>query len=132
MYDDPLVPVLPRLSTTIGQDFHVYDGSHIDLTTVGETMILANGSHGPSVGGLKWPTFLFLYGGIITVITAMTPETANGRGSVPLVGDGKIPGIIDFVVESTEEDIPRCRRCFEVVEAVFNCEDCAVVSLCDE
>ena len=30
---------------------------------------------------------------------------------------------------STEEDIPRCRRCFEVVEAAFNCEDCAVVSL---
>ena len=22
----------------------------------------------------------------------MTPETANGRGSVPLVGDGKVPG----------------------------------------
>jgi hypothetical protein len=22
----------------------------------------------------------------------MTPETANGRGAVPLVGDGKLPG----------------------------------------
>merc|ERR550537_1065492 len=45
---------------------------------------------------LKWVTFLFLYGGIITVIVGvytMTPETANGRGSVPLVGDGKIPGV---------------------------------------
>merc|ERR1719440_1098037 len=45
--------------------------------------------------GLKWVTFLFLYGGIITVIVGvytMTPETANGRGSVPLVGDGKVPG----------------------------------------
>merc|ERR1719379_2217886 len=38
--------------------------------------------------GLKWLTFIFLYGGVITVIVAvytMTPETANGRGSVPLV-----------------------------------------------
>merc|ERR1719335_1355451 len=45
---------------------------------------------------LKWITFLFLYGGVITVITGvytMTPETANGRGSVPLVGDGKVPGV---------------------------------------
>merc|ERR1719498_937187 len=45
---------------------------------------------------LKWLTFIFLYGGIITVIVAvytMTPETANGRGSVPLVGDGKVPGV---------------------------------------
>merc|ERR1719161_3195344 len=45
--------------------------------------------------GLKWITFLFLYGGIIAVIVGvytMTPETANGRGSFPLAGDGKIPG----------------------------------------
>jgi hypothetical protein len=40
--------------------------------------------------------FILLYGGIITVITGlytMTPETANGRGAVPLVGDGKVPGV---------------------------------------
>merc|ERR1719377_27120 len=40
--------------------------------------------------GLKWVTFIFLYGGTIAVIVGvytMTPETANGRGSVPLVGD---------------------------------------------
>merc|ERR1719359_61446 len=45
---------------------------------------------------LKWLTFVFLYGGVITVIIGlyvMTPETANGRGSVPLVGDGKVPGV---------------------------------------
>jgi len=39
---------------------------------------------------LKWGTYIFLYGGTITVVVAiytMTPETANGRGSVPLVGD---------------------------------------------
>merc|ERR1719171_820696 len=36
--------------------------------------------------GLKWITFFFLYAGIIAVITGvytMTPETANGRGSIP-------------------------------------------------
>merc|ERR1719152_166047 len=40
--------------------------------------------------------FILLYGGIIAVITGlytMTPETANGRGAVPLVGDGKVPGV---------------------------------------
>jgi len=45
---------------------------------------------------IRWLGFLLLYGGVITVITGlytMTPETANGRGSVPLVGDGKIPGV---------------------------------------
>merc|ERR1719359_1724896 len=39
--------------------------------------------------------FIFLYGGIIAVIVGvytMTPETANGRGAVPLVGDGKLGG----------------------------------------
>jgi len=44
---------------------------------------------------LKWITYIFLYGGMIAVVTAvytMTPETANGRGSVPLVGDGRVPG----------------------------------------
>merc|ERR1719263_1597549 len=45
---------------------------------------------------LKWITFIFLYGGMITVVVGvytMTPETANGRGSVPLIGDGKVPGV---------------------------------------
>jgi len=40
--------------------------------------------------------FILLYGGTITVMTGlytMTPETANGRGAVPLVGDGKVPGV---------------------------------------
>jgi len=40
--------------------------------------------------------FFLLYGGIITVIVGvytMTRETANGRGAVPLVGDGKVPGV---------------------------------------
>jgi len=44
---------------------------------------------------IRWLGYLLLYGGIITVIVGvytMTPETANGRGAVPLVGDGKIPG----------------------------------------
>merc|ERR1719454_56032 len=45
---------------------------------------------------LKWITYIFLYGGVIAVIVGlytMTPENANGRGSVPLVGDGKVPGV---------------------------------------
>merc|ERR1719271_401116 len=49
-----------------------------------------------AVLALKWVTYIFLYGGVIAVITGvytMTPETANGRGSIPLAGDGKIPGV---------------------------------------
>merc|ERR1719247_2630028 len=49
---------------------------------------------------LKWITFIFLYGGIIAVIVGvytMTPETADGRGSIPLAGDGKIP-LVDVKV----------------------------------
>jgi len=45
------------------------------------------------VEGIRWLAFFLMYGGVITVIIGvytMTPETANGRGSVPLVGDGKI------------------------------------------
>merc|ERR1719375_2739180 len=39
---------------------------------------------------VRWIGFLLLYVGVITVMVGvytMTPETANGRGSVPLVGD---------------------------------------------
>merc|ERR1719271_1732849 len=45
---------------------------------------------------IRWLGFLLLYGGIITVITGvytMTRENAHGRGSVPLIGDGKVPGV---------------------------------------
>jgi len=48
------------------------------------------------VQAIRWLGFILLYGGIIAVITGvytMTPENANGRGSVPLVGDGKVPGV---------------------------------------
>jgi len=45
---------------------------------------------------VRWLGFVLLYGGIIAVVTgvySMTPENANGRGSVPLIGDGKVPGV---------------------------------------
>jgi hypothetical protein len=48
------------------------------------------------VQAFRWIGYIFLYGGIIAVVVGvytMTPETANGRGSVPLVGDGKVPGV---------------------------------------
>jgi len=44
---------------------------------------------------IRWIGFLLLYVGVVTVmigISTMTPETANGRGAVPLVGDGKVGG----------------------------------------
>jgi len=45
---------------------------------------------------IRWLGYILLYGGIIAVMVAcytMTPETANGRGAVPLIGNGVIPGI---------------------------------------
>merc|ERR1719263_1172368 len=43
-----------------------------------------------AVTGIRYLTMLMLYGGITMVIVGlfvMTPENANGRGSVPLVSD---------------------------------------------
>merc|ERR1719185_14805 len=47
------------------------------------------------VVAVRWLGFLLLYGGIITVIVGvytMTPETANGRGAVPLVDETPFGG----------------------------------------
>merc|ERR1719313_1253348 len=49
-----------------------------------------------AVQAVRWLGYILLYGGVIAVIVAvytMTPETCTGRGSVPLVGDGKVPGV---------------------------------------
>lgn len=52
-----------------------------------------------------------MYGGVITVITSIflvTPKTANGLGSVPLVGDtlgGPPPGAND--AGAAAEDVTR-------------------------
>merc|ERR1719258_316796 len=45
---------------------------------------------GTAVTAIRYLSMLLLYGGIIMVIVGlftMTPENANGRGSVPLVSD---------------------------------------------
>jgi hypothetical protein len=47
---------------------------------------------------VRWFAVLALWGGTITVIVSVftiTPETANGRGSIPLVTDGTVPVIGD-------------------------------------
>jgi len=54
-----------------------------------------------AVLAIKWLGFVLLYGGIIAVIVGaytMTAETANGRGSVPLVGGyiGEPVGVNDI------------------------------------
>merc|ERR1719235_1208546 len=43
-----------------------------------------------AVLALKWLTYIFLYGGTVAVVVGvytMTPETANGRGAIPIAGD---------------------------------------------
>lgn len=47
---------------------------------------------------IRWFAVLALWGGTITVIVSVftiTPETANGRGSIPLVTDGTVPVVGD-------------------------------------
>merc|ERR1719321_949673 len=44
---------------------------------------------------IRWLGYILLYAGIVVVIIGvytMTPETANGRGAVPVIGDGKVGG----------------------------------------
>merc|ERR1719327_522027 len=63
---------------------------------------------------IRWLAFFLMYGGVITVIVGvytMTPETANGRGAVPLVGDGKVgnsrvPGYDGIAEPPGANDIP--------------------------
>merc|ERR1719265_1846821 len=57
------------------------------------------------VQSIRWLGFVLLYGGIITVIVGvyvMTPETANGRGAVPVVGDVIVEpvGVNDIPVQA--------------------------------
>merc|ERR1719399_2555234 len=43
---------------------------------------------------IRWFSILALWGGVIAVIVSVftiTPETANGRGAIPLVTDGTVP-----------------------------------------
>lgn len=49
---------------------------------------------GMAMTALRYFAMLLLYGGIVMVVVGlfvMTPETANGRGSVPLVSDAVVP-----------------------------------------
>merc|ERR1719169_97888 len=48
-----------------------------------------------AVQAVRWLSVLFLWGGVIGVIVSVftiTPETATGRGAVPLVGDVPLAG----------------------------------------
>merc|ERR1719267_145217 len=56
---------------------------------------------------VRYVALLALLGGVATVITGaiiMTPETANGRGSIPVVTDGTLP--VDLAPPPPVNDIP--------------------------
>merc|ERR1719451_222246 len=51
-----------------------------------------------AVQTIRWFSILALWGGVIAVIVSVftiTPETANGRGAIPLVSDGTVPVVGD-------------------------------------
>merc|ERR550514_2091471 len=51
-----------------------------------------------AVQAIRWFAVLALWGGTIAVIVSVftiTPETANGRGAIPLVTDGTVPVVGD-------------------------------------
>merc|ERR1719213_303783 len=72
----------------------LFTGLIMDDVKTDEDGNVINKFSSPAVGfgmvALRYLSMFLLYGGILTVIYGlfvMTPETANGKGSVPLVGD---------------------------------------------
>merc|ERR1719263_1209295 len=72
----------------------LFTGLLMDNVETDEDGNVINKFTNPYVGycmtALRYFTMVLLYGGMITVIVGlfmMTPETANGRGSVPVVSD---------------------------------------------
>jgi len=65
---------------------------------------------------LRYLALIALFAGVITVVTSVlmiTPETANGRGSIPVVGDGTLG--VDLVpgAPPAVTDIPGAKGAME-------------------
>merc|ERR1719218_343271 len=79
-------------------------------------MPLANPVGAWVVTVLRYLALICLFGGVITVITSVlmiTPETANGRGSIPVVGDGTLG--VDLVpgAPPSVADVPGAKGAME-------------------
>merc|ERR1719218_202059 len=79
-------------------------------------MPLANPVGAWIVTVLRYLALICLFGGVITVITSVltiTPETANGRGSIPVVGDGTLG--VDLVpgAPPSIDDVPGAKGAME-------------------
>jgi len=83
----------------------------------GKETNLTNPVAAGAVTFIRYSALLALIGGIATVITGvflMTPETANGRGAIPLVTDGTLP--VDLAPEPPGvNDIPGAKTAMKGV-----------------
>jgi hypothetical protein len=67
---------------------------------------------------VRYAALVALIGGIATVITGvflMSPETANGRGAIPVIADGTIPGVDLAPAPVGVNDIPGAKGAMETV-----------------
>jgi hypothetical protein len=70
-----------------------YQTDSLDGTTKADAAPLSNPVGAWIVTVLRYLALICLFGGVITVVTSVlmiTPETANGRGAIPVVGDGTL------------------------------------------
>merc|ERR1719355_241436 len=66
---------------------------------------------------VRYTALIALIGGIATVavgVFTMTPETANGRGAIPVIADGTIPGV-DVAGPPGINDVPGAKKAMEGV-----------------
>ena len=82
----------------------------------------ANKEMGSPVGAwavtiVRYAALFALLGGIATIVVGlytMTPETANGRGSIPVISDGTLP--VDLAPEPVGiNDVPGAKGAMESV-----------------
>merc|ERR1719316_438629 len=70
-----------------------YQTDSLDGKTKADAAPLSNPVGAWIVTVLRYLALICLFGGVITVVTSVlmiTPETANGRGAIPVVGDGTL------------------------------------------
>merc|ERR1719421_2242035 len=92
-----LMVLLIPVATFIMSGFDTGGIRHAEVDRHGHTRFAPAEEHKSSMAGtillvlveiVRWLAFVLLYGGVVAVIAGaimMTPETANGRGSLPLV-----------------------------------------------
>merc|ERR1719375_62555 len=96
-----------------------YDPDTLDGSQKATEEPISNYWGAMAVTVLRYFALLALLGGVTTVtvgVFMMTPETANGRGAIPVIADGTIPGVnVDQPVGIN--DVPGAKGAMESVDS---------------